>query len=212
VILNTTATGPTKYGWLTLYPTGEPLPTASNLNFVAGQTVPNLVAVKTGPDGRIRVNNSAGLAGGPHVHVILDVVGWYDDGTVGGAGFTPVAPTRIVDTRSYLGGYGKLGPQQTMSCEVTDVGGVPASGVSAVIVNTTVTGATRSGWLTLYPTGEALPTASNLNFVAGQTVPNLAAVKTGPDGEINANNTGGSYAAGWVHVIMDIAGYFDTGV
>jgi hypothetical protein len=47
-------------------------PLASNLNWVPGQTVPNLVVVKLGPDGKVILFNSGG-----NVDVIVDVVGWY---------------------------------------------------------------------------------------------------------------------------------------
>ena len=40
-------------------------------------------------------------------------------------------------------------------------------GAAAVVLNVTVTGAQGSGFVTVFPCGEALPTASNLNFVAG---------------------------------------------
>ena len=45
---------------------------ASNLNFVAGQTVPNLVMAKVGADGKVSIFNNLGTS-----HVIFDVVGWY---------------------------------------------------------------------------------------------------------------------------------------
>ncbi len=41
-------------------------------NFVAGQTVPNLVVAKVGADGKVAVYNNTGST-----HVVLDVVGWY---------------------------------------------------------------------------------------------------------------------------------------
>jgi hypothetical protein len=71
IVVNTTVTGPTGAGYLTLYPNGESAPTASNLNFVAGQTVPNLVAVKLGPDGKVHITSPTS------VDVIFDVVGWF---------------------------------------------------------------------------------------------------------------------------------------
>lgn len=39
VVLNVTVTAPTSTSFLTVYPTGTPLPVASNLNFVPGQAV-----------------------------------------------------------------------------------------------------------------------------------------------------------------------------
>jgi hypothetical protein len=47
---------------------------------------------------------------------------------------------------------------------------------TAVFANTTVTGPTADGFVTVYPNGTTAPTTSNLNFVAGETIPNLVAV------------------------------------
>jgi len=55
----------------------------------------------------------------------------------------------------------------------------------------------------VWPAGVGMPLASNLNFTAGQTVPNLVVVKLGTGGNINIFNN-----AGWVHVIGDVVGYF----
>ena len=70
-----------------------------------------------------------------------------------------------------------------MDLQVAGAGGVPATGASAVVLNVAVTGPTATSFLTAFPTGEALPLASNLNFDAGQTVPNLARPSWGPAGD-----------------------------
>jgi hypothetical protein len=71
-------------------------------------------------------------------------------------------------------------------------------------MNVTVTEPATGGFITVYPNGSTEPTASNLNFSAGQNIPNLAAVKVGGNGRIAlANNSAGS-----VHLIADVAGYF----
>jgi hypothetical protein len=47
-------------------------PTASNLNFSTGETIPNLVIVPVEPDGNVELyNNSAGS-----VHLVVDLFGW----------------------------------------------------------------------------------------------------------------------------------------
>ena len=55
--------------------------------------------------------------------------------------------------------------------QVTNQGGVPSSGVSAVVMNVTVTNPTVASHVTVWPSGATLPIASNLNFAAGDTVP-----------------------------------------
>jgi hypothetical protein len=203
VVLNATVTQPSRSGYLTIYPTEAPLPAASNLNFVAGQTVPNLVTVKMGANGKVRLYNAAGQA-----HVIFDVVGWYGDPS-GGATFNPLPPARIVDTRIGRGWPGKVGHDGSITVDVTGTfgSGVPASGVTAVVVNATVTEPTAGSFLTVWPADAAKPNASNLNFGPGQTVPNLVIVRVGAggaaDGKVNIYN-----AAGQVHVIFDVVGWY----
>ncbi|HUN35601.1 MAG TPA: fibronectin type III domain-containing protein [Trebonia sp.] len=61
-----------------------------------------------------------------------------------------------------------------------------------------------SGVLTVYPDGESPPAASNLNFVSGETVPNLVVVQVGSDGKVGFYNSSG----GTVQVVADLSGYF----
>lgn len=203
VVLNVTVTQPTAESFLTVFPSGAARPLASNLNFVAGRSVPNLVMAKVGADGKVSVYNHAGTT-----DVILDVVGWF--GAVGadtGDRFNSLSPTRILDTRSGTGGFSApVGAGGTISPTVTGVGGVPASGVSAVVLNVTVTEPTASeGFLTVFPSGAVRPLASNLNFVAGQTVPNLVMAKVGADGKVSVfNNLGTS------HVVFDLVGWYSV--
>ena len=117
--------------------------------------------------------------------------------------FNPLPPTRILDTRSGPGPTGKVGPDGTITVDVTGLGGVPATGVSAVVLNTTVTEPTSASFLTVFPSDSSMPLASNLNFSAGQTVPNLVIVRVGADGNVKVYNKLGS-----VHVIFDVAGWY----
>jgi hypothetical protein len=70
VIMNVTAGGPTSDGYLTLWPSGTTKPTASNVNFTAGQDVPNLVMVRLG-GGNVDIFNELGST-----EVMLDVVAY----------------------------------------------------------------------------------------------------------------------------------------
>jgi hypothetical protein len=189
VVLNVTAVSPTSSGHARVYPTGEALPNASNLNFLAGQTIPNLVIARVGAGGAISIYNAAG-----DTHFVVDVAGYFPDA----AGYEPMVPTRIVDTRSTgvtVDGVnqasGAVGGGQSLRVPVLGRGGVPASGVSAVVVNVTGVAPTQSGHARVYPTGETLPNASNLNFSTGQTIPNLVIAKVGTDGSISIYNAAG---------------------
>jgi len=157
--------------------------------------VPNLVAVKVGPDGNVKVYNKFGS-----VHVIFDVVAYY---AASGDLFYPITPARVLDTRTGPQGTpaGAVGNGGTISVDVT-VGAVPAT-ASGVIVNTTVTQGTQGSFLTVWPSGVGRPPTSNLNFSAGQTVPNLVVVRIGTGGNVSVYNQKGT-----VHVIMDAVGYF----
>ena len=93
--------------------------------------------------------------------------------------------------------------KQTRSLDVTGVGGVPATGVSAVVINTTVTQASTGGYLTVFPGDVAKPLASNLNWAPGDTRANLVVVPVAADGTIKIYND-----AGTVHVLADVVGWY----
>ena len=205
VALNVTVTDPTAGSYMTVWPKGETQPTASNLNWSAGQTIPNAVTVKVGDEDSVDVYSIAG-----NVNVIIDVVGYYEDSTVlaGGAGFTPLSPSRILDSRpaTEVGPYNTpWSSDQSRTLAVTGSGGVPA-GAEAVVLNATVTAPNATSYLTVSPHGTTRPTASNLNWVAGQTIANAVTVKLPADGVIDLYS-----ASGRVDVIVDVVGYFDVG-
>jgi hypothetical protein len=202
VVLNVTVTNPTATSFVTVWPTGQARPNASNINFVAGQTVPNLVTVKVGAGGQVSVYNAVGST-----DLIADVAGYYGDGTGAvGSTFVPLAPARLLNTKSTGGPISRSAPRL-----LTVAGGtspVP-SGATAAVLNVTVTGGTAPSFLTVYPADEDRPVVSNLNFAAGQTVPNLVVVKLSDasdpisPGAVKIYNDAGS-----VQVIVDVAGYF----
>jgi outer membrane protein assembly factor BamB len=117
-------------------------------------------------------------------------------------------PQRILDTRSSTA----LGAQETRRVQVGGSGGIPGSGVSAAILNVTVTDTTAASYLTLYAGGASWPTASNLNWAPRRTVANLVEVALGPDGTVNLFNAAGSAdvvidAQGWVQSATSTAAY-----
>lgn len=123
--------------------------------------------------------------------------------TVAGTFFS-LAPSRVLDTRTGTGAaQAPLGANSTLHLQVTGRGGVPSSGVSAVVLNVTVTGPTTSSFLTVYPTGISRPNASNLNVTAGWTGANSVTVPVGTGGQVDIWNQAGSTA-----VIADVTGYY----
>jgi hypothetical protein len=205
VVLNVTAVSPTAGGFLTVYPTGAPRPTISNVNFAAGAVVPNMATVVLGTGGQLSVYNPAGST-----HVLFDVVGYYADATgPAGARYTSVDPYRRFDTRNNWGFVGTqpIGPGQTLSVDLSALDSpVPSTGVTGVVMNVTVTAPTAAGFLRVTPAGGTSMTSS-LNFTPGQTVPNLVTVPVPPSGVVDFFN-----AAGSTHVIADIVGYYGPAV
>ncbi len=95
---------------------------------------------------------------------------------------------------------------KAITIQISGVDGIPSSGVEAVAPNITAVDATSSGYLTLYPTGEAQPVVSNLNFVAGSTVSNRVIVKLSSTRKITIYNFSGD-----TNIVIDINGYFTDG-
>ncbi|MBV8303634.1 MAG: S8 family serine peptidase, partial [Acidimicrobiia bacterium] len=198
VVLNVTAVGPSAGSFLTVYPSDVGRPLASNLNFAPGENIPNLVVVKVGGDGNVIFYNDQGT-----VDIVADVVGYYGST---GASYAPLPPQRILDTRNGTGGpAARLGPGQARAVQVAGVGGTPATGISAVVLNVTAVGPSAGSFLTVYPSGVARPLASNLNFAPGENIPNLVFVKVGPDGNVMVYNYQGS-----VDVLFDVVGWDTT--
>ena len=203
VSLNVTATGPTASSYLTVFPSDQTRPIASSLNVAPGQTVANSVIAEVSDDGYISVYNFAGST-----HVVVDVSGWFPATDV----FTPVSPARVADTRAAeptidgsVQGVGAIGPAQTLRIPILGRAGIPSEGVGAVILNVTATSPTAISFLTLFPSGQNRPLASNLNVTPGRSVANSVIAQVGHDGSITVYNNGG-----YTHVVVDITGWFPT--
>jgi Invasin, domain 3 len=118
--------------------------------------------------------------------------------------YTPLTPARLLDTRKGTGAPEKaVAANGTVALTVDGQGGVPATGVTAVVLNVTVTSPTQSGYITVYGDGTSRPTASNLNYTAGETVPNLVVAPVGADGKVDLFNGSG----GTTQLVADVSGY-----
>ncbi len=190
VVLNVTVTGGTGSGYLTVYPDNRKRPSTSNLNWVPGQTVANLVNVDTGT-GRLVFYNGSGAT----VHVIADLAGYHS--LTAPDAFLAQGPYRVLDTR--IGsGVTPIAPGGSVT-----LSGNP-DGAHAMVLNLTVTHTRASGYLTAYPTGRPEPTASNLNWTAGRTVANLAVIQVG-DGITFTN-----HSAGTIDLVIDEYGLYGS--
>lgn len=200
VVLNVTVTDAGGAGYLTAWPTGLPRPNASNVNYQPGVAIPNLVTVPVGADGKVSLFTDQAA------DVIVDAMGWYTDSSfyagplMPGGRFRGLQPTRILDSRNGIAMTAPLFGQGEL--QVTGRGGVPASGVAAVAMTVTATGATEQGYVTVWPSGAPRPEASNLNTIPGVDTPNLVIVPVGPDGKLSLFSFRGT------DLLADVVGWY----
>ncbi|MDQ3258194.1 MAG: hypothetical protein M3R15_30630, partial [Acidobacteriota bacterium] len=194
-------------GFITLYPSGAARPTVSNLNYVPEQIVPNSFTVGlNAADGSFNIYASSSM------HFIVDITGYYAPPATGGLYYHPLpSPVRLLDTRSgqpacdapgapLTGNNSRLQSARLTCNDVT----IPAE-AQAIVGNATVVNDTGAagGFVTLYPSGAAQPSVSNLNYSPGQVVPNSFTVGIGAsDGAFHI------YATSRINFIVDVTGYY----
>ena len=218
VAVNITVTEAGNSGYLKAYGKGAPASTSSIVNFVRGQTVPNLALVRPGADGKLTIGlfGQSGTA-----HVVVDVFGWFSTSSVAaggdGARLIPVTPARVLDTRDGTNSSpaGPLGPTSWLELQIRGVDGVnPAvtdvvpnsTDVIGVLLNvvglTTGAGGT-STFVSVVPTRTSSnPGTSNLNLPGNTIKANLVMVPVGADGKVRLFNFAGN-----THVAADVVGY-----
>jgi hypothetical protein len=115
------------------------------------------------------------------------------------AGFNPIVPRRVMDTRSGFGGP-VFGPGMTRQLSLAAT--VPA-GATGVVLNLAATEPTANTFITVWPAGNPRPTSSNLNVQAGQTRANAVIVGLSTDRTISLYTH-----LGTTHLVVDVMGYF----
>ena len=78
----------------------------------------------------------------------------------------------------------------------------PLPNAKGVIVNVTSVNSSLPSFVTVWPTGDAIPVASTLNPRAGVPVPNQGYLRLASDGTLQAFNNAGS-----TDLIVDVFGY-----
>jgi len=210
-VLNVTAVNPAAAGYLTAYPAGTAPPTASNLNYRTGETVPNRVYVPVSADGDVSFTVNV------PTDVVVDISGWFTAASGTGSMFTAQeAPIRICDTRagnpSDLSGPeaqcngtddagDPIGTGGTLTINVTGLAGVPTN-ATAVVLNLTAVDPSFQTHLTVYPSG-ALPIISDLNPSPNAVETNLVVARVSAEGTITIYNFNGL-----VNVIVDSEGWY----
>lgn len=190
--VNVTVTGTIGSGVLSVAELASP--DTSTINWTgAGQTVANAVVTDVGPGGTFTVTNN----GGTSAEVIVDLTGTFVPAGSGfGARYFPIDPARLYDSRTTNGqlaaGQSRINPFP-----------VP-KGAVAVALNTTVTGTSGTGYLSVTPPAPGVPATSTVNWFASPTTRANGGIVPVVETTTRAY-TGGSFATDY---LFDVAGYF----
>lgn len=206
LVVNITAVNPTYAGFLTAWDGTGSVPDTSTVNYLAKSITPNFAIVPVGPctlcTGQYYGVPSISIYSPVITHLVVDVVGFIDDGTLpDGLRFEPRTPRRIVDSRSGLGLSAKLGAAATKT--VTTPAEVLTADTKALALNFTGVSPTTSTYMSVWPAGLTRPTCSTLNLTTGQIAANAAVTLLGQTNQFNVYNNSGS-----VDVVVDVVGTF----
>jgi hypothetical protein len=137
--------------------------------------------------------------------------------------FTPITPCRILDTRligpapgtpiaggaTYIFFTGGVSSFASAGGSATNCGLQTAGlNIAAVAVNFVAVGPSAAGYITVYPAGGVQPTASTLNYTAGEVVANSAIVKVSQ----TSNTAMNIYSLATTHLVADVTGYYSKPV
>jgi hypothetical protein len=205
VVLNVTAVGSTANGWLTVFANGQAVPATSTVNFDRSQyAFANGTLTRIGGGGQVCASVGTVNAAPSVTQVILGATGYLSAGSLTQLP-TLAPPQRLVDTRT---SGGPISTGTSRCFQVTGVAGIPANATS-VVLNATAVGFGTTGWLTAYPSGQAVPATSTVNFDASEfAVANGAIVALGADGQVCVSVGTVNMAPGSAQVILDVLGYF----
>jgi len=191
VAVNLTVTGAAASGWLRAAPCGVATG-VSNVNFRAGEPVAGAAYVPTSAAGTICVETNV------PADVIVDLTGTFQPATATSSGlsFVPVPPTRLLDTRSAIGGWGPVhGARQTIDTRVA-----PAD-AEAVTGTITMVRPWSRGHLVAHRCG-ALPPTSSVNASAGSVLANSLTTGVSSSGRLCI------YAASATQTVLDVTGWW----
>lgn len=191
---------PAHAGYVNARPSGAPGTwEAVHHNYALGTNESNSTILTPNASGAVDLKTSSS------VDVVVDVLGYFTTGAVGGAGFTSVSGVRMADSRDGTGwAAGLLQGGQSRSVSAIALPGIPDN-VSAVAVNVTVSGQSNAGYLRAFASGTAPPELRNY-FRSGYAESFGTTIPVGTDGKISVGVWGASS-----HVIVDLVGYFVSG-
>lgn len=171
-----------------------------------GGNTSNSATLAVPSDGKIQISTQTA------VNVVVDVQGYYTagNGTTAPGGYSPVAGSRIVDTREGIGApVGKISTGQVVAVQATGVGGVPA-GAAAVYVNIMVRNYGPSALLTPYAADKSAPNiALDIPSSSTQALPIGAQIALSPSGAFKLHLNGHNSTT--IDLFIDVEGYFTAG-
>ncbi|MDH6580730.1 LamG-like jellyroll fold domain-containing protein [Kitasatospora sp. MAP5-34] len=202
VAIDITAVGETGSGYLETYATGAAPTATTSLTYNTTSALSSMSAdTPIGTNGTITIANY-----GSATAVIVDIAGYYTTSTTGQT-YHAVNPVRLVDTRNGTGTTAApIGAYQTFTLPNTDTQQVTTAATPTLATVLTVTNTASAGFLTAYPTGTTLPSASNINWNTGNTLANLALTPTNTSDQISIYN----HSGGTTDLVIDCSGYFSN--
>ena len=179
-------------GYVTLWPADQDRPATSNLNVAPSDgAVVNTAHVALDAGGRFHIATTA------HAAVVIDLLAVYDDGD-DGLWYQAAQPTRVLDTRSGIGGWqGAPAADQTIDVRIDAPGSVALAGIVALP-------ATRPGYLVAWAGEGSAPPSSTLNLSTSDVRSVCAPVTASTQGIVVIDTVGG----GGADVVMDVCGWY----
>lgn len=195
-------------GKLTVVPSDGSTSAPSSVDYRAMRAEDSGVAIKLGPDGKIKVRSNA--ASSTHFDLLIDIEGYFTTGGTDDQGglFTPLPGVKIYDSAD----TSAIGASQTRTIPVTGLGGIPDNaGTGSVAVTVTALSWTVGGAVVLYnPDDGRTGGVSTLGFSsatgsdASVGATTTAIITPSDDGEISIYNG----AAGTVRILLTTQGWF----
>lgn len=189
-----TTVGASTGGTVTLFACDAPTSTVANVSFQANETVASAAFVRVAANGTICVRIETGNT--QYTDVIVDITGVFKDGS--GLAFVPAPATRILDTRSAIGGWA----YRQRFTQTIDTVAAP-DGARAVTGTITVVRPTMRAFLTAHACGQAVPPTSSVNANAGLVMANSITVGVDP-----TQRTLCIYSSRNTNTLFDVVGWW----
>jgi hypothetical protein len=204
--MSLTVVPPAPLAYLTAWPSGGSQPNVSSINSPASRVLANGTIVPAGSDGGINIFTFN------RTDFLVDINGYFapEDGTGRGLLYFPVTQCRLVNTQDQTlpqpFGPPAMESETTRTISLsgsTRCPGLPSSAKAWALNVTATPNGSALPFLTMWPSGNSRPNASQLNAFQGQTVSNSAIVPAGTGGSIDL------FVFRKTNVALEVAGFFN---